>query len=161
MYTSSIIRKRWGPKPVLSRWLFTGIIRPKLTYASLVWGHTINKKFIQEKLRKLNRLAAITITPIYRSIPTKGLEVMFDLMPLELLIQQTALGAKQRLNEVVKYDWRGSNKTGTILGRIRHWENREETLGIRQTVNDSCRELLRERNYKINSDSFRCTPRNT
>ena len=28
MYTSNIIRKRWGPKPSLSKWLFTGIIRP-------------------------------------------------------------------------------------------------------------------------------------
>ena len=122
-----------------------------------MWGHSINKKFILEKLRKLNRLAAITITPIHRSTPTKGLEVMFDLMPLELLIEQTALGAKQRLNELVKYDWRGSNKTGTILGHIRHWENREEALNIRQTVNDSCREILKERKYKINSDSFKCT----
>ena len=64
MYTSTVIRKQWGPRPQLSKWLFTGIIRPKLSYASLAWGHTLTTKTKINKLTKLNRLAAITITPV-------------------------------------------------------------------------------------------------
>ena len=46
---SALIKRQWGPKPRRAKWLVTGIIRPKLTYASLIWGHSINKKWILEK----------------------------------------------------------------------------------------------------------------
>ena len=116
MYTSNIIRRRWGPKPTLARWLFTGIIRPKLSYASMVWRHIQKSSTLCEKLRRLNRLGAITITPTVKTTPTKGLEVIHDLMPLELFIKQTALASKQRLRKLIKYDWRGTNKSGNHLG---------------------------------------------
>ena len=34
----------YGPKPKLMRWVYTGIIRPKLTYGALVWAHNISTK---------------------------------------------------------------------------------------------------------------------
>ena len=42
MITANMIKKKWRPKPKIARWLFTGIIRPKLTYAAVIWGHCIN-----------------------------------------------------------------------------------------------------------------------
>ena len=154
MYTSNIIRKRWGPKPSLSKWLFTGIIRPKLTYASLVWGHTLTQESKRKKLRRLNRLAAITITPVRRSTPTLGLEVIYDLMPLDLFIKKTALASKHRLREVLDLDWQGTNKSGKTQGHLYFWETTQEKMEIKAPQTDSCREQIGGKKYKINKDSF-------
>ena len=37
-------------KPKLMKWIYTGVIRPKLTYACLTWGNKINTKLLQQKL---------------------------------------------------------------------------------------------------------------
>lgn len=38
MALNKIISAPWGPRLILSRWIYTGIIRPKLTYAALSKG---------------------------------------------------------------------------------------------------------------------------
>ena len=43
----------------LIKWIYTGVIRPKLTYACLIWGNKINTKILNEKLNSLNRLACL------------------------------------------------------------------------------------------------------
>ena len=32
-------------KPKLIKWIYTGVIRPKLTYACLIWGNKMNTKY--------------------------------------------------------------------------------------------------------------------
>ena len=51
-----------GPKPKLMRWVYTGIIRPKLTYGALVWAHNLSTKQ-HGKLKQLNRIAYMSLTP--------------------------------------------------------------------------------------------------
>ena len=46
-------------KPKLMKWIYTGVIRPKLTYACLTWGNKINTKILHQKLNSLNRLACL------------------------------------------------------------------------------------------------------
>ena len=58
----------FGPKPKLMRWVYTGIIRPKLTYGALVWAHNITAKQ-HKNLKQLNRLACMSLTPTTRSTP--------------------------------------------------------------------------------------------
>ena len=154
LHTSNIIRKKWGPKTMLSKWLFTGIIRPKITYASLVWGHTMTQKTKINKLRKLNRLAAITITPVRQSTPTLGLEVIYDLLPLHLFISKTALASKDRLKEVLDLDWEGTNKSGKAKGHLKYWGDLQEKMSLKDSVTDSCREYIYKKDYKINTDSY-------
>ena len=48
-------------KPKLMKWIYTGVIRPKLTYACLTWRNKINTKLLQQKLNSLNRLACLLI----------------------------------------------------------------------------------------------------
>ena len=143
-----IIRKKWGPKPSLSKWLFTGIIGPKLTYAALAWGHMAEKKKYLQKLQTLNRLDAITITPFRRSAPMKGLEVIYDLTPLELFITQIAMATKQRLGNLITAGWEGTNKSGKQMGHIKYWEEKFEYLDLKVTETDKCNILQKYRNYK-------------
>ena len=69
----------WGPPPIQMRWILTGMIRPMLTYGSLVWAQQAQKlEKVQSALRKVQRLAMITMGHFRRSTPTAGLEVIMD-----------------------------------------------------------------------------------
>lgn len=46
---------RWGLKPRMIYWIYSTIVRPRITYASLVWWPKINEKSAQQKLEKLQR----------------------------------------------------------------------------------------------------------
>ena len=54
-------------KPKLMKWIYTGVIRPKLTYACLAWGNKINTKLLQQKLNSLNRLACLLTANLTRT----------------------------------------------------------------------------------------------
>ena len=62
----SSVKKAWGPKPTYIRWVYIAIVRPRLCYGAVVWGHTTRLDTRKEGLDKLNRLAA-TITTINTS----------------------------------------------------------------------------------------------
>ena len=83
---SQKIAKTWGPKPHISKWIYTGIIRPKILYASMNWGHTLNTKKVKDQYDKLNRIALHMITPCRKSISTASLEIIYDLLPLPLML---------------------------------------------------------------------------
>ena len=89
-----------------------------------------------DQLLRLNRLAAITIAPVQRSTPTKGLEVIYDLIPLDIFVERIALNTHKRINEVTKNNWRGSNKSGKEKSHLLHWDDMEMSLGI--DYPDSC-----------------------
>ena len=81
----SALSKKWGPKPKLVRWIYTAIVRPRLAYASMVWSHNINQKGKLKKLLQINRLASMLMAPARRSTPTKALELINNLQPLDIL----------------------------------------------------------------------------
>ena len=80
--------RAWGPKPVYIRWVYIAIVRPKLCYASVAWGHTVRLDTRKEALKKLNQLPATMITPVQKSTPVKTMEVLYDLIPLHLFVQK-------------------------------------------------------------------------
>ena len=59
--------KKWGPKPRLVRWIYTAIVRPRLSYAAMTWSNSINQKTKLRKLTQINRLASMMTNP-YESI---------------------------------------------------------------------------------------------
>ena len=60
MKMSNISKAIWGPKPKLSRWVFRCVVRPMISYASVIWAHSIDSDPLRQKLRSLNRLALST-----------------------------------------------------------------------------------------------------
>ena len=84
---NACVRGIWGPKPKMTKYAYTGIIIPKLTYACLAWGHELTTKLIRNKLHSLNRLAMQSMTCIPRTTPTLAGEVILGLKPLDLVIQ--------------------------------------------------------------------------
>ena len=102
----SIIGKKWGTNPQLMKWAYTAIIRPKLTYACHLWAYKLNKSTI-EKLHKLNRMACLSIASVHKSTPTAGLEMIYNLMPLDLFIEQVAIKISRRVSNQITPSWSG------------------------------------------------------
>jgi len=88
---SSLTREGFGPSPELMRWAYTAVVRPVLTYASVNWGHEIQNLTIRRKLQSLDRLAMLSFAKVHRSTPTQGLEIIYDITPLEIFIEYNAV----------------------------------------------------------------------
>ena len=54
-------------KPTLMKWIYTGVIRPKLTYGGLIWGPDIKTNIIKSKLNSLNRMACLLTANVSRT----------------------------------------------------------------------------------------------
>ena len=90
---NSNLRGMHAPKPKLSKWAYTGVVRPKLLYACMAWGNSINIICQLKKLKALYRLAARSTTTFTRNTLQASVEIMIDLMPIELMIQKTGISA--------------------------------------------------------------------
>ena len=67
------------------KWIYTGVIRPKFTYACMIWGNRVDTKIIKQKM---NRLACHLITNLARSTPQMDLEIILHIEPLDIHIKK-------------------------------------------------------------------------
>ena len=100
---NNIIKDHWAPQPRILRWAYTAFARPVLTYGALIWGHRAQSRSIQTKLRTINRLAVNACVSIPLSTPTKALELIMDLPPLHLYIENIALNSLYRLQDSLDF----------------------------------------------------------
>jgi hypothetical protein len=77
----------WGLGPKVVHWLYVAIVRPTISYASLVWWSRCQMASTKIKLSKVQRLACLGITRAFRTTPTGVMEVLVGLPPLDLVIQ--------------------------------------------------------------------------
>ena len=143
----NLIGFKWGPTPTMMKWAFTGIVRPKLTYACHIWQPRINKT-LRIKLQKLNRLACLNIARAHRSTPTKGLELIYNLPPLENHIQRASLNCYLRIKYQVQKSWDGigSHKNGHLM----LLEKNCDSAGLANIPLDSIVPIrVWDKNYKI------------
>lgn len=94
---SKTLGKRWGLKPSMIMWIYKTIVRPRTTYASLVWWPKTNEAAARAKLNKIQRTACIAITGAVRSTPTLALDAMLHLPRLDQFIKLEAEKSALRL----------------------------------------------------------------
>jgi len=87
----------WGLRPKVVHWLYVAIIRPSVTFASLVWWPSCQKASAKRKLSRVQRLACPGITRGMRTTPTNAVEALTCLPPLDLVVQSEAGSAAHRL----------------------------------------------------------------
>ena len=80
------------------KWVYTGIVRPKLSYGSLVWAHNLSPKQ-HKKLKQLNQIACMSLTPTTRSTPQAALEILYNIKPLDLHLTETGIKTYLRLKQ--------------------------------------------------------------
>ena len=144
----NIIGSNWGPSPWLLKWSYTGIVRPKLTYACHIWQNKLNetKKL---KLQRLNRLASLNIASVHRSTPTNGLEIIYNIPPLDLFVRRSSIHIFMRLAWQVNSSWDGlgHNKQN---GHLFHGKKLMSELGIDNIPTDKIhRQNVWTKNFQI------------
>lgn len=103
----------------MMRWIYLAVIRPCITYASLVWWHKTKIKKIHDTLEKLQRTVCLAITGALRTTPTAAMNTMLNLQPLSVAVQESALSTYARMK--TSGNWlpvgtKDHNKIETILG---------------------------------------------
>ena len=91
----------WGPCPRLTKWLYTGIICPAITYAAMIWGRATSTSVFKLKAQKLQRLALLTASPVRHHSPGEALQVVSFVPPLELLIESIGVATYQRIKHLL------------------------------------------------------------
>ena len=110
---SRTIGRKWGLKPSMILWVYNTIIRPKITYGSLVWWPKTTEKHTQGKLAKLQRMVTLSTTGAMRSTPTKALDAILYLNFLHEFVQLDALKSALRLKNFKVI------KEGDIIGHLK------------------------------------------
>ena len=87
----------WGLRPKVVYWLYVAIIRPTVTFASLVWWPGCQTASAKMKLSRAQRSACLGITGAMRTTPTNAMEALICLPPLELVVRSEARMAAHRL----------------------------------------------------------------
>ena len=143
----NLIGTNWGPAPKLMKWAYSGIVRPKLTYACHVWQHKINET-LRCKLQRLNRLACLNIARVHRSTPTKGLEVIYHLPPLDIHIHRVSLNNYLRIKHQVLISWDGYGKTQK--GHLTELEDECTKIGTSNIPSDTITPIrVWDRKFKV------------
>ena len=88
------------------------MVRPMLSYGSLVWAHhVLNTQKKPDYVKKTTTPGSLlTMGHFRRSTPTTGMEVIMNLTPLPLFLKQEALTALARIRGRVKPEWDGIGK---------------------------------------------------
>ena len=109
MHAKSALAHRWGPKPRYMMWLWTAVLRPRITYGSFVWAKAAERSNIKAKLRSLQGHAMRMISPVRQRTPVRSMELIYMLEPLHLHIKYLALTTVIRINAEVR--WQTDLKT--------------------------------------------------
>lgn len=103
----------WGLSTKMVRWLYTAMVRPIITYGAIVWGHRTKVLSVQQTLQKFQRMVCVGAIGAFRSTPTAALEVLLDLPPLHLFVNQQAQMASLRITKTIEFFGNGSSLTPT------------------------------------------------
>jgi len=89
-----MFRSTWGLSPALMHWVYISAVRPTLLYEALVWWQATKNS---ELMARTQLQALVCITGALRSTPTKALETILGIDPIDIHAQLTAGKAAQRL----------------------------------------------------------------
>ena len=147
------MRRTWGPAPKAACWLYTGVIRPALTYAAAIWYPRISmNKTNRDKLDRVQRLGLLNVSNVRRSTPTAALEIAYGVEPLDLHLKEIAArtylrlqqpessndyGHLGKLKKLIPDEWKG--KVLDTLPPTKLWEKNFTTdisYGSDCTLND-------------------------
>ena len=108
MQLMGALNEHWDPKLNYSK-MDLAVVRSRITYGAMVWGHNINQKNKLKKLVQINRLASMMMGPARRSTPTKAVEVINNQQPLNIYLRCRSLKTYKRRKEHYQLSWTGRN----------------------------------------------------
>ena len=143
------ISKKFGPQPLLLRRAYTTIVIPALTFGCHVFGDKCQQETIKKSLIRLNRLASLLIAQVAPSTPSKGMEIIYNLMPLDIFFEKRASEIMARINNQLQPTWDGIGK-GKKNGFITRWRAASAEICNNIVKTDKIpTKMVKERNYKV------------
>ena len=97
MQCRKIVGKMWGIKPSMMIWIYTTMICPIMSYACVSWAGGLNKKHLERKLTKVQRLACLMISSAFPGTPTGILEILLNITPVEEFLLAEAVRGSYRI----------------------------------------------------------------
>lgn len=95
--TSHYLRLNWGINAHLALQVYKQIVLPRVTFASFIWSHRLDVKYLRSKFEKLQRLALIMCTGAFRSTPSADIDYILGIPSIKLLCQKLATEECNRL----------------------------------------------------------------
>ena len=143
------ITKKYGPNPILMKRAFTTIVLPAFTYACHVWGDKCQQVTIKGALNRLNRLACLLIANVAPSTPTKGLEVIYNILPIHILIEKIASETMARIQHQLRPSWSGigTKRNGLIF----RWKSARTGISNTFKTDRIPTKLVKERKFTIHT----------
>ena len=83
----------WDLRLKVVHWLYVFIIRPSITFTSLVWWSGCQTASVKKKLSRVQRFACLGVTGVMRTTPTNVVEALICLPPPELVVQSEVRSA--------------------------------------------------------------------
>lgn len=72
-----------------------------LCYGSHVWHHRAKVNSVKLKLEHVQRMVLMGITGVMKSTPTRSIETLLSILPIDLYIEQEAMATTIRLKNVL------------------------------------------------------------
>ena len=145
------ITKKFGPQPILMKRAYTTIVLPAFTFGCHVFGDKCQQETIKKSLNRLNRLASLLIASVAPSTPTKGMEVIYNLMPLDILVEKRATEIMARIDDQIHSTWDGLG-SGNKKGLVKKWKSAAADITNNIIKTDKIlTKLTKERNFKVHS----------
>jgi hypothetical protein len=89
--------RNWGLRPRVVHWLFTSVVRPSITYASLVRWLGCETARAKQLLGTIQRLACLGITGAMCTTHTNAMEALVGLPPLDMVVHGEARASTHHL----------------------------------------------------------------
>ena len=130
------IKHHWGLSPKKVQWIWKQIILPCLTYGCHIWGHSLMKTQMLS-IRKVARLALVYFTPMWKSTPTAGLEIILNQKPPHIEILGVAIKSYIQIKDVVNITWDGIAHNKRSASHLLTLKNVTKTITHEGTAIDS------------------------
>jgi ribonuclease HI len=115
MQCKKAVGPTWGMTPKTCRWIYTSVVRPVLSYASVVWVNALNTQINTKQLEKVQRLALNIMTGALPGTSNINLNHLTDTPNIVTYLKGEAAKGAARL--MAYKDWTGERHTlqrGTI-----------------------------------------------
>ena len=136
----NLVYKRWGPLPKIMRQAYLTLVVPKFDYACHVWQHKLRKS---DNLERVQSLALRTFAPTWQTMPTLGLQVIWNIPPLHLHLERRAKNIYARIKDVIKQTHRGKE-----VSKFGHLDVLTRYYPLPVDI-DKCRKRAKKKLYSI------------
>jgi len=139
--TRRAVGTNWGLKPAVMLWIYEAILKPRLTYAALIWWNRSTRITAKLELEKLRGMILRGITGAMKSTPITALGALVGIEPFHLTLESEAIRAWVRVSQQSR-----ERRTGA---RTRPLERAIEKMASAHCSDRMARRHLFDKKYRI------------